>query len=120
MMLVGVYPRADARGIEFRMELRRVHIVADAERLDRATGRRGEAGDMRGERTGCLLVPAVRIEYVGQIFEEGVTAIGRGQCDSADHANGLAVGAVDHGADNRAERAHAVTAPGVNSKTVVF
>ena len=109
MVLVDVNSRADPLGIEFGVELRRIHVVAHTERLDRAVGRVREADDISWERTGCLLVPTVRIEDVGQIFEEGVIATGGCQRDPTDHADGLAVGAVDSGADNRTERADAVT-----------
>ena len=54
-------------------------------------------------------MPPIRVKDVGQIFEEGVIAAGGCQCDPTDHADGLAVGAVDSGADNRAERADPVT-----------
>src|ERR1700694_990751 len=109
MVLVDVYSRADTVGIEFGVELRRIHVGPHTEGLDRAVGRGCEADDMGGERSGCLLVPAVRVEDVGQICKERIVATGECECDR-DSTDRLAVGAVDGGADNRTERAHAVTA----------
>src|ERR1700694_5872552 len=109
MVLVDVYSRANTVGIEFGVELRRIRVVAHTEGLDRAAARGCEADDMGGERRGCLFVAAVRVEDVGQICKERIVATVECECDR-DGTDRLAVGAVDGGADNRTERAHAVTA----------
>src|ERR1700694_5279047 len=109
MVLVDVYSRADTVGIEFGVELRRIHVGPHTEGLDRAVGRGCEGDDMGGERSGCLLVPAGRGEDVGQICKARIGATG--ECGWDRHSTArLAVGAVDGRADNRTERAHAVTA----------
>jgi hypothetical protein len=99
MVLVGVDSGTDAVEVEFGVELRGIHVIADAEALDGA-GRRGcEVNDVRRKRTRRLLVPAVRIEDVGQIGEDGIIATRDGECDR-DGSDGLGECAVDGGADN--------------------
>ena len=109
MVLVDVDPGADALEVQFGMELGRIRVGADPEGLNGAVGRRCEANHMGGKRTGRLLVPAERIEHVGQIGEQRFFASCLCQRDR-DGGDRFGVAAVDGGTDDRTEHAHAVTA----------
>src|ERR1700739_4345670 len=110
MVLVSVDSGTDAVDVEFGMELRRIHVSADAQDLEGAVGGGCRVTHVRRERTAPLPVPAVRVEDVGQTGEERIIASGQGEHDR-DGSDRLGVRTVDGRPDNRTERAHTVTAP---------
>src|SRR5690349_3851785 len=127
-VLVDLDPGVQAGHVELRVELRRVDVAADPERLHRAASRTGQqdgaaglaacgggaglaaCGGGPGKLADRLLVAGEGLEGRGQLAEQGIPPASRGQRD-IDGTDWLGEAPVDHGALVAAERPDAVTGP---------
>ena len=107
VLLVDLDPQAEPLDVELGVELGGVDVLADAEGLHRAGGRRREQHGPVGQPGDGLLVAEEDVEGLRQRLEQRVAAAGVGERD-ADAADRLAVGAVDEAAAYPAEDADPV------------
>src|SRR6266566_2875691 len=118
-VLVALAPGAQPGHVELRVELGRVDVAADPERLHRAASRTGQqngpaglaaCGGGPGQAVDRLLVAGEGLEGRRQLAEQRILSPRRGQRD-LDGADRLGVAPVDRRALVAAECPDAVTGP---------
>src|SRR5436190_7511459 len=80
-VLVDLDPGAQAGHVEFGVELGRVDVGADPERLHRAGSRTGQQDGVAGQAADRLLVAGEGLEGRGQLAEQRISLARRGQRD---------------------------------------
>src|SRR6266566_6529423 len=109
-VLVDLDPGAQAGHVEFGVELGRVDVGADPERLHRAGSRTGQQDGVAGQAADRLLVAGEGLEGRGQLAEQRISLARRGQRD-LHGPDRLAEAPVDQRVLVTAERPDAITGP---------